>query len=677
MQVDSPLSNIKGVGPHLQSLLRRLGLETANDLLLYYPRRYDDYSIVLLINKLKPGKVSIKAVIKQVRGRYVRGGLHITEAVASDASGSVKIVWFNQPYRAAAIKTNSEYYIAGLFELRGGRLSITNPATELVSEFPLSAGRIVPIYKETKGITSYKIRGLIKQIISSNIKIAETLPANITTKYNLIKRSEAIVQKHFPDSADSLAVANCRLGFEELFELILASQFAKHEVDSFRAAPQPFNQTIAKQFVDHLPFKLTNAQRKVIWHIYKDMDSSSPMNRLLEGDVGAGKTVVAAMAALMVLHNKQSVALLAPTELLARQHADNLQKLLHPLGISSAAVLLTGKMTLNQKKNALVAAARNEATLLIGTHALLEDRVNLPNLGLIIVDEQHRFGVDQRKKLLKKSAKAPHMLSMTATPIPRSLALTIFGELDISVLDEKPAGRKPVVTELINPTNREKLYTTIDKKLSKNEQMFVVCPLIDESDFLQAKSAEKTYAELRKRFSKYNVALLHGKKSSTDKQSIMEAFVKGSTNILVSTTVIEVGVDVPGASIMMIEAPERFGLAQLHQLRGRVGRGKTQGHCYLMLSDSLPISRRLKAIASTNDGFKLAQLDLDIRGAGALYGKTQHGVLDLRVADFADSKLISEAREAAISFMKNTDNLVQYPHIKKRIFELQSVVHLN
>lgn len=677
MQVESPLSDIKGVGPRLQLILDRLGLGTVADLLQYYPRRYDDYTVITPISKLKPGKVSIKGVIKQARGRYVRGGLHITEAVVSDDSDSVKVVWFNQPYRAASIKPNTEYYISGLFELRSGRLSITNPAIESVSDFPLSAGRIVPVYKETKGLTSHKIRVLLKQVFNANIKIVESLPSNIKAKYDLISRAHATIQKHFPDSADMLAQANRRLGFEELFELILASQFAKREIGTFKAIEQPFNQDVAKQFVEHLPFKLTDAQRKVIWQLYKDMDSTKPMNRLLEGDVGAGKTVVAAMAALMVLHNNCSVALLAPTELLARQHADTLYRLLEPLGMSQAVVLLTGKMTTKQKKTAAAASMASGATFLIGTHALLEDKINLSNLGLIIVDEQHRFGVDQRKKLLKKSSKAPHMLSMTATPIPRSLALTIFGELDISVLDEKPAGRQPVATTLVHPTDRDKLYAELEQKLANGEQMFVVCPLIEESDFLKAKSAEKTYEQLSKRFKKHNVKLLHGKKSSADKQAIMESFVNGSTNILVSTTVIEVGVDVPGASIMMIEAPERFGLAQLHQLRGRVGRGTTPGTCYLMLTESNAVSRRLKAIASTSDGFKLAQLDLEIRGAGALYGRSQHGILDLRIADFTDSRLIAEARTAALGFMKNPDNLVQYTYIKRRISELQSVVHLN
>lgn len=671
------LGSIKGVGPSTQVLFARLGVHTVADLLEYYPRRYDDYSNVLTISKIKPGQVTIRARIKQVSGKYVRGGLHITEAVASDETGSVRLVWFNQPYRAASIKKDEDYFISGLFELRYNRLSLTNPSIELESTFPINTARIVPIYRETKGLTSRQIRKVLKTIFTSKPRISETLPGNIVKDEKLVSRSDALYAKHFPASLNDVKYANERLGFEELFEIILAAQYAKRDMEELTGPRVVFRPELAKDFTKHLPFTLTDAQRAAVWQIYQDMDSKKVMNRLLEGDVGAGKTVVAAMSAIMAIADGYQAAFMAPTELLARQHAETIYNLLLPLGLADKTVLLVGGMPTKEKTRAYVAIKNGDAQFIIGTHALIQDKVDLHKLALVIVDEQHRFGVEQRKKLLAKAGHAPHMLSMTATPIPRSLALTVFGELDISIINQKPKNRLPIITKLIKPTDRDRFNERITANLKDGQQMFVVCPLIEESDVLSAKSAEKTFKEMKKRFKDYRVGLLHGKMKPDDKQSVMAAFSSGDLDILVATTVIEVGVDVPNACIMIIEAPERFGLAQLHQLRGRVGRGVKQGYCYLMLSDSQAPSRRLRAIESTTDGFKLAELDLEIRGAGALYGTTQHGQLDLRIADFTDTKLIARARSAAKAFIKNPDNLLQYPYIKKRIIELQSVVHLN
>ncbi len=677
MELHTDINYVKGVGPAVAEKLRILGINTVSDLLSYYPRRYEDYSNVLPINAIKPGKVSIKVTIKQAKGHYVRGGLHITEAAASDETGSVKLVWFNQPYREKAIVHGASYFVSGLFEFRSGRLSITNPSMELESAFPLNTARLVPIYRETKGLKSAQIRKFIKIAFDLIPKLPETLPNTVIKKYKLIDRREALWSKHFPVTTDAIEVANHRLGFEELFEIVLASMFARQTIDSEDSMIIPFDELVAKQFVEHLPFDLTGSQRKATWQIFTDLANKKPMNRLLEGDVGAGKTVVAAMAAVMVIAKGKQVSFMAPTELLARQHAETLYRLLEPLGMAEKVCLLVGGMKPSDKKRAHQHVAEGEAQLLVGTHALIQEKVDMKELALVIVDEQHRFGVEQRKRLLSKAGHAPHMLSMTATPIPRSLALTVFGEVDISILDEKPKDRKPIVTTLVNPTDTLKIYDKVESELSNGRQAFVVCPLIEDSDVLKAKSAEATYKELKTKFRKRRVDLLHGKMKAEDKQRIMQAFVDGTTDILVATTVIEVGVDVPNATIMLIQAPERFGLAQLHQLRGRVGRSEHQGHCYLMLSDSVSPSRRLRAIEASQDGFKLAQLDLEIRGAGALYGTSQHGQLDLRIADFTDSKLIAAAREAAKSFIDDPDNLVQYPYIKKRIMELQTVVHLN
>jgi len=677
MHLSADISGVKGVGPSVTEKLHILGIYTVSDLLSYYPRRYEDYSNVLPITSIKPGKVSIKVTVKQIKGHYVRGGLHITEAAASDESGSVRLTWFNQPYRERSIQPDATYYVSGLFELRSGRLSITNPSMELESSFPLNTARVVPIYRETKGLKSAQIRKFIKAAFDSVNDFPESLPADVIIKYKLISRREALWSKHFPDSMQSIDTANFRLGFEELFEIILASMFARQTIESESGVTIPFKESLAKDFVSNLPFDLTGSQRKAVWQIFQDLKEHKPMNRLLEGDVGSGKTVVAAMAAVMVMATGNQVSFMAPTELLARQHAETLYKLLEPLNMADKVTLLVGGMKTAEKKRAHAHVADGHAQLLVGTHALIQEKVDMKKLALVVVDEQHRFGVNQRKQLLSKAGQAPHMLSMTATPIPRSLALTVFGEVDISILDEKPKNRKPIITKLVNIADTDRIYKKVEEEIEKGRQAFVVCPLIEESDALKAKSAERTYKELKTKFRKLNVDLLHGKMKAEDKQRIMQAFVDGMTDLLVSTTVIEVGVDVPNATIMLIEAPERFGLAQLHQLRGRVGRSDHQGYCYLMLSDAVSPSRRLRAIEESQDGFKLAQLDLEIRGAGALYGTSQHGELDLRIADFTDSKLIAQARTAAKSFIDDPDNLIQYPHIKKRILELQTVVHLN
>lgn len=677
MELNANLTTIKGVGPQVYQLFEKLGLRTVNDLLDFYPRHYEDYSNIQIIATLKPGKVSIRAQIKQAKGRYVQGGLHVTEAVASDDSGSVRLVWFNQPYRAQSLKAGEFYLISGLFELRKGHLSLTNPSIELESTFPVNTARVLPIYPETKGLTSRQIRKVVAAIYQGSIELSETLPAGVLQEHDLISYDQAVRLKHLPSSPADIEAADRRLGFEELFEIILASSYTRQLIENEHSLQIPFKESIAKQFTRHLPFTLTDAQKKTIWQVYQDMAEADPMNRLVEGDVGSGKTVVAVMAAIMAIEAGYQVAFMAPTELLARQHADTIYQLLEPLGIADRAVLLVGGMATDQKNKAREAIKSGQAAFMIGTHALIQDTVDMHKLALVVIDEQHRFGVKQRKELLKKAGRAPHMLSMTATPIPRSLALTVFGDMDISILDQKPKNRLPIITKLVNPTERDRLYEQIDVQLDQGRQVFIVCPLIEESDALKLRSAEATYKQIQARFKRRSVGLLHGKLKSDLKQSVMQDFASGAIDILVATTVVEVGVDVPNASIMLIEAPERFGLAQLHQLRGRVGRSGEQGYCYLMLSDSTPPTRRLKAIEASQDGFKLAELDLEIRGAGALYGTMQHGQLDLRIANFTDTRLIAEARAAAKSFLADPNNLVQYPHIKQRILELQTVVHLN
>ena len=678
MKLDSQITELKGVGEELASKLAILGVRTVGDLIDNYPRRYDDYSSFLPTNQLKPGPVTIQAKIGQVKGRYVRRGMHITEAVASDESGSVRLIWFNQPYRAGAIKHGADYFIAGEYQLGRGRFSILNPSVELVSDFPVNTARIIPIYRETKGLKSAQIRKLVREAIQNISDLPEHLPDWLLKEQDLVVYARAVTEMHFPSGAKALGLAKKRLGFEEIFQLALAALINKYELTKNKSLAIPFSEKLAKDFVGKLPFKLTDAQRKVIWRIYQDMAKTQPMNRLVEGDVGSGKTVVAAMAALMAMEEGFQVAFMAPTEILARQHADTLLNLLSSVGHGDQVSLLIGGLKPAAKELAQKKIASGEIKLIVGTHALISEKVDMHKLGLIIIDEQHRFGVEQRKKLQAKAGHMPHVLHMTATPIPRSLALTLYGELDISVLDEMPPGRQEIITKIISPNARKPLYTQIDKELAVGRQMFVVCPLITDTELSRGLSVEEVYEKLAKHdFKHRKVALLHGRMKSAEKDKVMRGFMAKDYDILVSTTVIEVGVDVPNATIMMIEGAERFGLAQIHQLRGRVGRGANQSYCFLILSDSKAPSRRLRALETMSDGFKLAELDLRLRGPGAIYGTMQHGALDLRVAQLSDTKLIAAARNAAQDFIERKENLKKYPHLNTKVTALRAITNLN
>jgi ATP-dependent DNA helicase RecG len=676
-KLTDPITEIRGVGEELAKKLALLGIRTVNDLIDHYPRRYEDYSEIIPVNKLRPGAVTIRAQIKSVASRYVRRGMHITEAIASDESGSVRLVWFNQPYRAAALKSRQEYFIGGEYALRRGRFSITNPSAELVSDFPVNTARIIPVYRETKGLKSFAIRKLVREVVGIVNELPEHLPEWLIKQAKLISYSAAVKEMHFPSSSRYLAAARRRLGFEEVFELSLAALMNKRDVAHQKSLAIPFKEDLAKNFVYKLPFKLTDAQRKVVWQIYQDLAKTQPMNRLVEGDVGSGKTVVAAMAALIAMEQGFQVAFMAPTEILARQHAQTLLDLLSNVGYGDKVSLLIGGLKPTQKQTAHKKIASGEIGLIVGTHALISEKVDMKKLGLIIVDEQHRFGVDQRKKLQAKAGHMPHVLHMSATPIPRSLALTLYGELDISILDELPAGRRQIVTKIISPNARDSLNKSIKKELAAGRQLFIVCPLILDSETSGGLSAEEVFERTKKDFKDYKVGLLHGKLKSADKDAVMQQFLNRAIDILVSTTVIEVGVDVPNATVMVVEGAERFGLAQIHQLRGRVGRGTHQSYAYLIPSETKAPSQRLRALETTTDGFKLAELDLQLRGPGAIYGTFQHGALDLRVASLTDIKLIASARNAAKAFLDKKEDIQNYPHLNERVTQLRSVTNLN
>ncbi|HEY4964426.1 MAG TPA: ATP-dependent DNA helicase RecG [Candidatus Saccharimonadales bacterium] len=677
MNLSSPITDIKGVGDKLAVLFNRLKISSVDELIHYYPRRYDDYSIITKIAELKPGPATVEVELTNIGGKYLRRGMHLTEAIARDDSGSVRLVWFNQPYRATSLRSGTKYFVSGVYELKYQRFSINNPSIELKKDFPLNTARIVPKYPETKGLTSNEIRKTLNQVLPQIEDYQESLPVEIVKQYDLIPLAKALLLIHFPKDADELEAAKRRLGFEEVFSLVLASQLNKLELKTDKSQNIQFDQQLAKQFVDKLKFKLTDDQRRAIWQIYLDMDSEHPMNRLVEGDVGSGKTVVAVMGGLMVINQGRQVALMAPTELLALQHATTIHQMLKPLGLDKSVCLLIGSLGAKQKKLAAQSIASGKAKFIIGTHALIQEHLDMDNLSLAVIDEQHRFGVNQRQALNLKAKSMPHVLSLSATPIPRSLALTLFGELDISRLKQKPIGRKPIETKVISESQYDRLTDEITKRVENKQQVFIVCPAIEQTSTTNKHTAAKTFELVKKRYPKYKVGLVHGKLSSLDKNASMQDFIDHKIDILVATTVIEVGIDIPAATTMVILSSDNFGLAQLHQLRGRVGRGDKPGICYLVHDDNVTVGPRLKALETSNDGFELAELDLKLRGPGAIYGHSQHGVLDLRIARLTDTNLIIEARNAAKYFVSNGLNLVQYEQLANRVSKLQKLTNLN
>lgn len=679
--VGNSISSLKGVGDAVSKLLNKVGIFTTTDVLLNIPRKYIDYSQVVDIGAMRPGLVTLKVKISSISSRYSKRGLHITQCLASDASGSVKVIWFNQRYRAQSINSGQEYYLSGEFASSIKSRDIVNPSLELVSDFTKNTARIVPIYRLTKGLGVHVMRKITLEALKSTV-LDELLPKQIIDDNKLLGRMESLWQMHFPDSEQKLAEAKKRMAYEELFGLILASELNRLDnaigVNVFK---MPFKLEEAKKFVDSLPFKLTDDQRRVVWTIFQDLDSDRPMNRLVEGDVGSGKTVVAVMTGLMAMYHDFSVALMAPTELLANQHFATIKSLLDYNAQANKVVLITGSTQVAEKKLLSKRLESESGLFVIGTHALIQDHLKIKNLGLVIVDEQHRFGVDQRKALQAKSRSMPHVLHMSATPIPRSIALTLYGELDISTIMTLPLHKQSIETSIFVPEARKKVYEYVAGQIKLGHQAYVVCPKIEENNtekkISRKFSATAIFDELKSGFLKnYRVELVHGKMSAQQKQLVMENFVNGKIDVLVATTVVEVGVNVPNATVMVVEAADSFGLAQLHQLRGRVGRGNAKGYCYLINSENADISRRLRIIEHEQNGYVLADLDLELRGPGAIYGTLQHGALDLRVANLSDRKLIEKVRNDVKKLVIN-DNLLQYKELMSRVNRLRTITNLN
>ena len=672
MNLDYPITYIKGISVQRATLLyTELGIKNCNDLLNFFPFRYIDKTQFYQIKELQPNSSEVQIVgkITHIKSVAQKRGSRLV-ATFQDASGSMELVWFKgQKWIKDALKINTPYVVYGKLNHYNGSFSIPHPEMELVSEYKKKLqSKMQPVYPSTEklsnsGVSNKLMRGYIQNLLQQVYdSIEESLSQEIIDDFKLIRKRDALLNVHFPKSQEALAKAQFRLKFEELFfiqlQLVRKKLINKTKIKGFvfDNVGEHFNHFYKNQ----LPFELTNAQKRVLKEIRKDVGSGAQMNRLLQGDVGSGKTIVALLSMLLAIDNGYQATIMAPTEILANQHYVAVSELLKGMNISVA--ILTGSVKTKKRREIHTNLEEGSLHILVGTHALLEDKVQFKNLGIAIIDEQHRFGVKQRAKLWSKNTLPPHILVMTATPIPRTLAMSVYGDLDISVIDELPPGRKEVKTVHRFDSNRLSVFKFLKDEIAKGRQVYIVYPLIQESEAMDYKDLMDGYESISREFPspKYQISIVHGKMKSADKDFEMQRFVKGETQIMVATTVIEVGVNVPNASVMIIESAERFGLSQLHQLRGRVGRGSDQSYCILLTSFKLSddAKTRLKTMVDTADGFKIAEVDLKLRGPGNIMGTQQSGVLNLKIADVVkDSKVLVSARNTAISLLQEDPNL--------------------
>ena len=649
MTLDTRLEEFSGIGPQRAKALKRLGLETVGDLLTYWPRDYEDRTRIYPISEAPTGEpCCVSALVADTpTTSHIRKGLSTTKCRIVDGSGSANVTFFNQEYVRQALVHGESYIFYGKVEAVGRRRQLTNPVFEREDRARFT-GRIMPVYPLTAGVSNNILASLALQSVESCAGLLpDRLPPQIRLEHELCTQEYACQNAHFPKDQEALEIARRRLVFEELFTLSCGMAFLRKRRD--RAQGQVFPQKDPEEFLTLLPFAPTGAQRRAMGELAADLTAGRPMNRLLQGDVGSGKTAVAAYAAWLACQGGFQTAMMAPTEILAHQHCETLTKLLAPAGIRVG--LLTGSLTAAEKRAIRAALAAGEIHLIVGTHALLSEGVEYQNLALVITDEQHRFGVGQRSALSSKAkGMTPHVLVMSATPIPRTLALLIYGDLEVTVMDELPAGRKAIDTFLVGEDKRQRMYGFVRKQVSEGRQVYIICPAVEEGEGADLKAVTAYTKELSEKvFPDLRVAFVHGKLKSKDKEAVMNAFHRGELDVLVSTTVVEVGVDVPNANLMIIENADRFGLSQLHQLRGRVGRGQWQSYCVLMSSNRSPETReRLKYFCSTTDGFKIAEKDLELRGPGDFFGQRQHGLPAMKAADLAgDTRVLKEAQEAA------------------------------
>lgn len=669
LDFETPISSIKGVGAKKQSALERMGVHTVNDLLFTYPRRHDDYSKLKPIGSLWYGDdITIIGSVESVSTRSVRSGkMKIVEALISDKSGAIRATWFNQPWMENQLKESKQVVLSGLVEQYLGKLVMNSPEWEPLSKKQLHTNRIVPVYPLTKDITQKWLRRIIHDTVEKYAPyLPDPLPEEIREENDLPALSKAVQEIHFPETDNSLQIARRRLAFDELFLLQMGVLKQKWQWESREGAVFDCPDDWLQNQLNNLPFQLTSAQKKALQHIREDLRAGRPMNRLLQGDVGSGKTVLAALASIIVIRGEAQTALLAPTSILAEQHFQNLSNLLTGFedGLKKDQIeLLIGATPENEKAAIREKLADGRINLIIGTHALLQDPVKFKKLQLAIVDEQHRFGVEQRGTLRQKGEN-PHLLVMTATPIPRSLALTVYGDLELTVIDELPPGRQPVETHVLYPSEVERAYSLVRRQVDLGNQAFIIYPLIEESDKIEGKAAVEEFNRLQDEvFAKYKLGLLHGQMTAAEKDEVMTRFRNKDIQILISTTVVEVGMDIPNATVMLVEGAHRFGLAQLHQLRGRVGRGEEKSYCILIPGSAEEVeNQRLQAMLETNDGFILAEKDLSIRGPGQFLGTRQSGYTELKLASITDLKMIEQAREHASALFKKDPELSQEGH---------------
>ena len=715
--LDTPIERIPRLSRKVLPALKRLGIRTAHDLLFHFPARYEDFSHVRQIADVIAGEtVTLQGVIIKIStGRTAHKRMALTEAVIEDETGRVKALWFNQPFLVRNLKAGMPTMFSGKVALGKSGVFLSNPAYEKISDFKphvsdspgIHTGRLVPVYPETQGITSRWLRFLIASLLPHASSFPDPLPPDIRQKYGLAEIRQAIRAIHFPAAAADAAAAEHRFIFEELLLIQLSALRERSRLKKNLAPEIPLDVPLLKDFVQSLPFTLTDAQRRSIWEIARDLAKNQPMNRMLEGDVGSGKTVVAAAASLLVVRSGHAVAFMAPTEILARQHYATLSRILEPFHV--AIGLITGS-----EKN-----ISHAPDIFVGTHALIHPARNkaqadplktsqisngiqknarMENLGLVIIDEQHRFGVEQRAALATthnpqpaaSQKMLPHFLSMTATPIPRTLALTVYGDLDLSVLDAMPSQRKEIITKIVAPKNRDSAYGFIREEVMRGRQAFVICPRIEAGTnkqdvkatqqkllLAEVKTVQEEYRKLSEDiFPNLKIGMLHGKMKAKEKAGAMNKFRDREIDILVSTSVVEVGVDIPNATIMMIEDAERFGLAQLHQFRGRVGRGEDQSYCFLFPGEDGAASRRLRAVVDAKNGFELAEYDLKIRGPGDLFGARQWGEASIAMKGIADPGLVRDVRAAAVDIIKKSSDLARYPLLARRLQEMEKALHL-
>lgn len=700
----SPIEGTLDISPRFISKLKKLGIRTVKDVLYHFPFRYEDYSRTYKISELEPGlDVTISGLIEKIESRraWTRRKLSVVEAVISDNSGKIKAVWFNQSYLKNTLKPGTKANFAGKVVVKKGGLQLSHPSFELIGKISETrhTARIVPIYPETKGLTSKGIRYILKPVLE-RMELEEFLPKNILEKNKLPEISSAIRNIHFPDNIEEAKTAKRRFTFEELFLFQLHNVLEKEELAERSAPSIKISVEEIKRTLSDLPFELTRSQKKSLWEIMLDLEKPRAMNRLLQGDVGSGKTIIAAIVALKSAEAGWQSAFMAPTEILARQHYMTFTRFFP--GFDKGIALLTSSesriyygqgLEAQTKKNLLIREiSEGKINIVIGTHALIQKEIGFKKPGLVVIDEQHRFGVRQRKTLLSGNAEGknqsiPHFLSMSATPIPRTLMLALFNNLELSVISELPKNRKRIITKVVSPQNRQKAYNFIKDQINEGRQAFVICPRIKPSEEnevltnaelkkIEIRNVTEEYEKLSKRiFPELRIAMLHGKIKPKEKEKIMKSFSEGQIDILISTSVVEVGVDIPNATVMMIEGSERFGLAQLYQFRGRVGRGEHQSFCFLFTdSDSIQTRKRLESIVEAKNGMELAEKDLNLRGPGEFLGFAQTGMPDLAMKVLKNPKTTKRARAEAELIIKG-QNLKKYPALKDELERFREKIH--